>query len=78
MLKSDPVPEIHRVLIFSEYIATERYLRYQLEAAGILKSSLIRLILSTPNSRSLPEPVGYSGNLAEWHCLACLYTGVLK
>jgi len=35
LLKSDPVLKKHKVLIFSEYMATARYLRKQLEAAGV-------------------------------------------
>jgi len=35
LLNSDPVLKKHKVLIFSEYMATARYLRKQLEAAGI-------------------------------------------
>lgn len=35
LLKSDPVLKKHKVLIFSEYMATARYLKQQLEAEGI-------------------------------------------
>ena len=35
LLKSDPVLKKHKVLIFTEYMATARYLKQQLEAAGI-------------------------------------------
>jgi SNF2 family DNA or RNA helicase/HKD family nuclease len=35
LLKSDPVLKKHKVLIFTEYMATARYLKKQLEAAGI-------------------------------------------
>ncbi|MGB7591760.1 MAG: helicase-related protein [Terriglobia bacterium] len=35
LLKSDPILKKHKVLIFSEYMATARYLRRQMEAAGI-------------------------------------------
>src|SRR5271157_988237 len=35
LLKSDPILRKHKVLIFSEYMATARYLKKQLEAAGI-------------------------------------------
>jgi superfamily II DNA/RNA helicase len=35
LLKDDPVLEHHKVLIFSEYMATARYLRGELERAGI-------------------------------------------
>jgi len=35
LLKTDPVLTRHKVLIFSEYMATARYLREQLEDAGI-------------------------------------------
>lgn len=36
LLKTDPVLKKHKVLIFSEYMATARYLKQQLEAAGIV------------------------------------------
>jgi len=35
LLKKDPVLKQHKVLIFSEYMATARYLKKQLEAAGL-------------------------------------------
>ena len=35
LLKSDPILKKHKVLIFSEYMATARYLKKQLEAAGV-------------------------------------------
>jgi hypothetical protein len=35
LLKSDPVLKKHKVLIFTEYMATARYLRKQLEQAGL-------------------------------------------
>ncbi len=35
LLKSDPVLKKHKVLIFTEYMATARYLKQQLEAADI-------------------------------------------
>jgi hypothetical protein len=35
LLKSDPVLKKHKVLIFSEFMATARYLKRQLEEAGI-------------------------------------------
>jgi superfamily II DNA or RNA helicase len=35
LLKTDPVLAKHKVIIFSEYLTTARYLRQQLEAAGI-------------------------------------------
>lgn len=35
LLKSDPVLKKHKVLIFSEFMTTARYLRRQLEAAGL-------------------------------------------
>ena len=35
LLKSDPVLKKHKVLIFSEFMTTARYLRRQLQAAGI-------------------------------------------
>ena len=35
LLKSDPVLKQHKVIIFSEYVTTARYLRQQLEDAGI-------------------------------------------
>ncbi len=35
LLKTDPVLKKHKVLIFTEYMATARYLRQQLEAADI-------------------------------------------
>ena len=35
LLKSDPVLKGHKVLIFSEYMATARYLKQELEAAGL-------------------------------------------
>ncbi len=35
LLKSDPVLKRHKVLIFTEYMATARYLEHQLSAAGI-------------------------------------------
>lgn len=35
LLKTDPVLKKHKVLIFTEYMATARYLKQQLEAAGI-------------------------------------------
>jgi superfamily II DNA or RNA helicase len=35
LLKSDPVLKKHKVLIFTEYMATARYLKKQLEEAGI-------------------------------------------
>ncbi len=34
LLKTDPILKNHKVLIFSEFMATTRYLRKQLEAAG--------------------------------------------
>jgi superfamily II DNA or RNA helicase len=36
LLKSDPVLKKHKVLIFTEYMTTARYLRDQLHAAGIV------------------------------------------
>jgi hypothetical protein len=35
LLRTDPVASKHKVLVFSEYMATARYLRAQLEDAGI-------------------------------------------
>ena len=35
LLKTDPVLKAHKVLIFTEFAETARYLRRQLEAAGI-------------------------------------------
>src|SRR5581483_290188 len=35
LLKSDPVLKKHKVLIFTEYLATARYLKEQLIEAGI-------------------------------------------
>jgi superfamily II DNA or RNA helicase len=35
LLKTDPVLKNHKVIIFSEYMATARYLRKELQAAGI-------------------------------------------
>ncbi|OGG49723.1 MAG: hypothetical protein A3F84_16160 [Candidatus Handelsmanbacteria bacterium RIFCSPLOWO2_12_FULL_64_10] len=35
LLKTDPVLKKHKILIFTEYMATARYLKQQLEAAGV-------------------------------------------
>ena len=59
LLKTDPVLKQHKVLIFTEYMATARYLKQQLEAAGLTQVDEIDSAVKRPRSQIIHQFAPY-------------------
>ena len=70
LLRTDPVLKEHKVIIFSEYVTTARYLRQHLEDAGIVGLDQVDSLTKKPRDKTIRQFAPYynessSGELAE-------------
>lgn len=53
LLKTDPVLKKHKVIIFTEYLTTARYLRQRLEEAGVKGLDEVDSMVKTPRDKTI-------------------------